>query len=74
MAETYLTTSDIVNWIDEWHSNHPTYTETDVSAFAEELNGKIGQMDFRASNGGVAIGAVLKESNFSRECALILLA
>lgn len=56
MAGTYLTRNDIVSWIDEWHSNHPTYTEADVVVFAEELNGKIGQMDFSASNGGVAIG------------------
>lgn len=48
MVGTYLTTSDIVNWIDEGHSNHPTYMEADVAAFAEALNGKIGQMDFRA--------------------------
>lgn len=56
MAGTYLTTSDIVNWINDWHSKHSTYTEAEVAVFAEELNGKIGQMDFRASNGGTAIG------------------
>lgn len=30
--------------------------DTDVAAFAEALNGKIEQMDFRASNNGIAIG------------------
>ena len=74
MEGTYLTMSDIVNWIDEWNGTHEIYTQDDIAAFVEALNGKIGQMDFRAPNEGVAIGAVLKESNFSQECTLILLA
>lgn len=56
MEGTYLTTSDIVNWFDEWRLAHPSYMDTDVAAFAEALNGKIGQMDFHASNNGTAIG------------------
>ena len=56
MGKTYMTISDIVNWIDEWHLNHPTYTEANVADFAQSLNQQIGQMDFRASNGGTAIG------------------
>lgn len=35
---------------------HPTCMDTDVTNFAKELFGKIGQMNFSASNGGVAIG------------------
>lgn len=56
MEGTYLTTSEIVNWIDEWRLAHSSYMDTDVAAFAEDLIGKIGQMDFNASNGGAAIG------------------
>lgn len=62
MAETFLTMEDIVKWIDEWKGNHSTYTEMDVATFEEDLIGKIRQMDFSASNGGVAVGNVLKES------------
>lgn len=56
MTEKYLTLDNIVNWIDEWAVNHQVYSETELIVFAEGLNEKIGQMNFKASNGGVAIG------------------
>lgn len=47
--------NDIANWIDECHNNHPSYIEADVSIFVVDLNRKIGQMVFRAANGGMVL-------------------
>ncbi len=56
MAGTYISLSDIVAWIDDWQVTNSTPTDADVASFADKLIEKIGQMDFRASNEGAAIG------------------
>jgi Ca2+-binding RTX toxin-like protein len=58
MENSFLTLNDILEWISDWSEQHITEAdiETDITSFARELNAKIAQMDFKATNGGAAIG------------------
>lgn len=52
----FLSTNDIIMWIDNWASNNPHPQEDDISLFAKNLNEQIAKMDYKVSNGGTVIG------------------
>ena len=52
----FLSTNDIIMWIDNWASNNPHPQKDDISLFAKNLNEQIAKMDYKVPNGGTVIG------------------
>lgn len=52
----FLSTNDIIMWIDNWASNNPHPQKDGISLFAKNLNEQIAKMDYKVPNGGTVIG------------------
>lgn len=61
MSNTYLNLEDITNWVISWSQANSSPSSNDIANFCEELNSRVLQMDFSASNGGAAIGYAGKQ-------------
>ena len=56
MHDSYLSTEDIINWIETWAMKNPNPTETDVEDFAKLLNEQMMKLDYKVENGKTVIG------------------
>jgi hypothetical protein len=56
MANNYLNTDDIINWINQWSVNNPEPSKLDIEHFARALNEKMLEINYKVSSDGTVIG------------------
>ena len=51
MANNYLSTDDIIDWIKDWSVDNPDPSRLDIEQFAKSLNEQMKKINYKVSDG-----------------------